>query len=118
MKRKGWQNLAILVRRKRGERGLRAVAKEIGISPATLMRVEEGRVPDLETFAKVCKWLEVDPGEFLGFKPEAHAEQRALTAHFKVDRALKPETAAALGRMVVMIAGSQDAAEQPPDVDT
>lgn len=117
MKRKHWENLGILVRKKRGERGLRIVAKEIGIAAATLMRVEEGRVPDLETFSKVCEWLGVDPGEVLGFKPGAQQEQ-PLTAHFKVERTLQPETAQALAKMVMLIAQRQEPpTEQAPDVD-
>lgn len=31
--------------------------KEIGISKATLSRLEKGRLPDMETFAKVVGWL-------------------------------------------------------------
>lgn len=52
---------------KRDLRGVREVAAEIGISPATVSRVERGHSPDLETFAKICRWLDVDPGEVLGF---------------------------------------------------
>jgi len=40
---------------RRGDRGIRAVAEEIGISPATLSRVERGKLPDLDTFGKMCK---------------------------------------------------------------
>jgi transcriptional regulator with XRE-family HTH domain len=118
VKAKGLENLGILVRRKRGARGLRVVAKEVEISAATLMRVEEGRVPDLETFAKVCKWLGIDPGEVLGLKTAVQFEQ-PITAHFKVDRALQPGTAQALARMVMLIAQRQEPPpEQGPDVDT
>jgi len=50
----------------RCETELAAAVKEIGIGPATLMRVESGRIPDVETFGKICKWLKKDPAEFLG----------------------------------------------------
>jgi len=40
---------------KRGNRGIRDVAQEIGISPATLSRVERGYLSDLETFGKICR---------------------------------------------------------------
>src|SRR5262245_22956077 len=46
--------LGVLVRKKRGARKLREVAKEIGITAPTLMRIEAGRVPDVSTFGKVC----------------------------------------------------------------
>lgn len=36
---------------------LREVGKEIGIGPATLMRLEQGRDPDGPTLAKVLTWL-------------------------------------------------------------
>lgn len=36
-------------------------AKEIGISKATLSRINrEIGLPDVETFGKCCKWLETD----------------------------------------------------------
>lgn len=39
------------------ERDLRSVGSEIGISAATLMRLEQGRDPDGKTLAKVLAWL-------------------------------------------------------------
>lgn len=39
------------------ELSLREVGKEIGISAATLMRLEQGRDPDGQTLAKVLAWL-------------------------------------------------------------
>lgn len=41
---------------------LREVGKEVGISAATLMRVEEGRNPDGNTLAKILAWLFKDEG--------------------------------------------------------
>lgn len=46
--------------RKRGDQGVRAVAQEIGVSPATLSRVERGYLPDRETFKRICEWLSFD----------------------------------------------------------
>lgn len=54
------ERLASLVRSKRGSRGLRETAKEIGnVSPSTLSRVENGKTPDMDTFLAICDWLEV-----------------------------------------------------------
>lgn len=39
------------------EMTLRQVGKEIGIGPATLMRIEQGRDIDGATLAKVLGWL-------------------------------------------------------------
>lgn len=61
--------LCQLLATKRAGRGLRETAKEIGISSATLSRVERGKEPSLLNFVKLCKWLEVDPGPILGFRP-------------------------------------------------
>lgn len=39
-------------------------AKEIGISKATLSRIEKSKMPDMETFCKVCKWVGGKPERF------------------------------------------------------
>src|SRR5436189_4069486 len=84
---------------KRGEKGVREIAREIGISPATLSRVERGHLPDLETFKKICKWLGVDPGEVFGFSSSPASSQTPTVAvHFKKDRSLEPATAQALAQ--------------------
>lgn len=36
---------------------LRQAAAEIGISFAALNRIENGKVPDVVSFATVCKWM-------------------------------------------------------------
>ncbi len=60
------ENLGRIIVEHRGTLGVRAAAKEIGISSATLSRVENGNVPDLATFAKICSWLGEDPNRFFG----------------------------------------------------
>jgi len=116
--RKTLETLGISVRRKRGERRLREVARDIGISPATLMRIEEGRIPDLQTFVRVCRWMQADPAEYLGLPRQTRVEQ-PLSVHFKVDRALAPRTAEALAQMVMLAAAQQaEPVEKPPDVDS
>lgn len=58
------KRLAALVRTKRGTKGLREVASEIGnLSPSTLSRVENNSTPDMETFIALCNWLQVRPGD-------------------------------------------------------
>ncbi len=88
---------------KRGAKGVREIAREIGISPATLSRVERGHLPDLETFKKICKWLDVDPGDVFGFSSSPSSSQSAPTVavHFKKDRSLEPQTAQALAQMIL-----------------
>lgn len=84
----------------RGEQGIRAAAVEIGVSPATLSRIERGHVPDIETFRKVCEWLEVNPGDVLGSKFSSETSD-SISVHFKKDRTLDPKTAQSLADMIL-----------------
>lgn len=84
----------------RGARGIRETAKEIGISAATLSRVERGLMPDLETFGKICRWLKVDPAAVLGVK-EITPRRPTVAVHFRKDQAIEPGTAKALADMIL-----------------
>lgn len=44
--------------------GVREAAKEIGISPATLSRCENGKEPDVYTYFYCCRWLEMSMQTF------------------------------------------------------
>lgn len=114
--------LGVLVRKKRGPRKLREVAKEIRITAPTLMRIEAGRVPDVATFGKVCLWLGVDPGDFLGHPARSSGSADAqpairVSAHFKADQLPQPETASALARMLLFVAQKQAASTLAVDDD-
>lgn len=91
----------------RSGRGVREVAREIGISPATLSRIERGNLPDLESFGKICKWLAVDPAEVLGVplpdaaRRSAESQRLQASAHFRADRTTSPELATALADMIL-----------------
>ena len=92
------------LRRERGTRGVREVSAEIGISPATLSRVERGNLPDLDTFAKICLWLKVDPAEVLGVhaqRPTKANSRLYASAHFRADKTPSPELAKALANMIL-----------------
>ena len=92
--------LGQLVKDKRGSHGIRATATKIGISPATLSRVENGRLPDLENFQKICRWLKVDPSVVLGF--DANVGHRPIAAvHFRKKQTMELETATALANMIL-----------------
>lgn len=43
--------------RKMSDKGIREVAKEIGVSHGTLSRIERGEPMEGDTLAKVLKWL-------------------------------------------------------------
>jgi transcriptional regulator with XRE-family HTH domain len=95
--------IGLKVIEKRGDRGVREAAKEIGTSPATLSRVERGHLPDLETFGKICRWLGVDPGEVLGTKTDAGPARPVVSiqTHFRKDDAVHPATAQALADLII-----------------
>lgn len=92
--------LGKMILKKRGPTGIRATAKEVGVSPATLSRVENGHLPDLETFASICEWLGEDPSQFLGFTHRAN-DQTAVSVHMRKKKTTSVETATALGEMII-----------------
>jgi transcriptional regulator with XRE-family HTH domain len=100
--------LSTLLKNRRGDEGVRATATKIGISAATLSRVERGHVPDIETFRRICAWLEVDPNEFLDVnrsatKPASGASpyQRTPAVHLRADATPSPQVAADLASLIL-----------------
>ena len=106
MARARLSQIGTLVKERRGAQGVRQTAKEIGVSSATLSRVENGKQPDLLTFEKLCRWLQMSPSEFLDVDDSA-ADERAearpavATAHLRAKRDITPELANALGEMII-----------------
>lgn len=97
--------LSLQLKRKRGNRGIREVANEIGISHATLSRIESGKQPDLDTFTKVCKWLEIDPNSILGFKkkqPSTNNDPMPV-AHFRAEKTMSTATAGHLAELILAV---------------
>ena len=92
--------LGQMITEKRGSRGVRVTAAKIGISPATLSRIEKGHLPDLENFQKICRWLRVDPSLVLGFDADT-GSQPVASVHFRKDQTMKLETAKALATMIL-----------------
>jgi transcriptional regulator with XRE-family HTH domain len=93
------EDLGRLVLAKRSERGLgiRAAAREVGISHATLARVEKGFLPDLENYEKLRRWLGIDNDPPPAKTPPSSIPQ----VHFRREKTATPETAAALARMIL-----------------
>lgn len=87
------------IKKKRAGRGIREAADEIGISAATLSRVERGNLPDLETFNRICRWVEIDPGQVLGYQPTSGAS--VVRVHFKKESTIKEDTAKALANLIL-----------------
>ena len=97
------QNLGTIVREKRGSRGLRTMASEIGTSAPTLSRIESGKMPDLQTFGKLCRWLELDPAALLDVTPQPGGteSEHIAVAHLKAQREIDPNTAGALANAIL-----------------
>jgi transcriptional regulator with XRE-family HTH domain len=82
--------------------GVRAAAEAIGISPATLSRIENGQVPDLATFAKICVWLGDDPSKYLGTGRRSETSPNA-TVHLRKKNTSTVATATSLGAMIIAV---------------
>lgn len=92
-----------MIKSKRGEMGLRKAAKEIQISSATLSRIEQEKLPDVETFIKVCKWLGVSTDTFIEVESEYDVEstnKEKIIAQLRADKALPQDTMMALTRLI------------------
>jgi transcriptional regulator with XRE-family HTH domain len=97
--------LAGMVKSKRGNKGLRAVAEEIGgVSFATLSRIEQGKVPDVDTFIKICKWLNVPTDTFIisNSKKKPVSTKEQVVAHLRADRELSRDMVNMLIKMIDM----------------
>ena len=98
--------LARMVRTQRGNRGLRETAAELGnVSPSTLSRVENGKMPDMETFLLLCDWLNVPPTYFFKdteepAQPKGVDPSEALAIQLRADKQLDPTTANVLAALV------------------
>jgi transcriptional regulator with XRE-family HTH domain len=98
--------LAGMLKNKRGEKGLRAIAEEIGnVSAATLSRIEQGKLPDVDTFIRICNWLNVATDTFIigtNKQSEELSTRQQIIAHLRADKELSKETAQMLIKMIDM----------------
>jgi len=100
-------NVCLRLKEKRSSKGMdiREAAKEIGISPATLSRIENGSVPDIGTFSKICKWMQIDPNEVLdcgtAAKNDPSTEPARVQVHFRAEKIQDPDVARALTEMIL-----------------
>lgn len=100
------EELSLKVKQKRGGMGIRAAAKEIGISPATLSRIETGKQPDLRSFKLLCEWLNIDPSVALGVSAKVGApsmQGAPIQAHFRANKAMSPSTAQHLANLIIAV---------------
>jgi transcriptional regulator with XRE-family HTH domain len=87
----------ILKKRTKLGLGIRAAAREVGVSHATLARVEKGFLPDLENYQKIRQWLGIQTD-----KVTTRADNTSIPqVHFRREKTATPATAAALARMIL-----------------
>jgi transcriptional regulator with XRE-family HTH domain len=55
---------AAYARAKRDRLTINQAAKEAGISPAAMCRIENGFIPSLSIFIAICQWVGLDPAFF------------------------------------------------------
>jgi transcriptional regulator with XRE-family HTH domain len=94
--------LSQMVKNRRGSKNLRDVAAEIGdVSISTLSRIEQGKVPDLDTFLKICEWLGVPSTDFTSeasFSEDDHKTK--VLYHLRADRNLDAGIVESIAKMI------------------
>lgn len=97
------EKLAFMIKSHRGDKGLRALASELGsISSSTLSRVEQGNLPDIDTYVTLCKWLGVSTDYFI-IKDEPEPDKNTvenIEFQLRADKTLPPKTTDALMTMI------------------
>lgn len=79
---------------------VRQAAADAGVPVATFSRVENGRMPDLDTFRRLVAWIGLPPETF--FEPTAAVVNTpaAIAEHLHADPALDPDAAARIASLV------------------
>ena len=101
--------LSSMIKSKRGKKGLRETALEITeetgskISSATLSRIEQFKLPDVETLILICKWLQVSTETFIISPPtDAHeiSEKDMIVYQLRASRQLDQESIDTMIKMI------------------
>ena len=92
--------LSSMIKSKRGSIGLRKTAEDIKISAPTLSRIEQGNLPDIETYLKICEWLGVSADYFSTSKEDEGSTKNNIVASLRADKTLPSETVEALIEMI------------------
>ena len=97
-----FQDLAPLVAQRRRELGigLREAARDSGVPLATLGRIEQGRMPDLETFRKLVAWLGLPPERFFSPTQRVDSTPEVIAEHLRADPSLPPGDADMIATLV------------------
>lgn len=91
------------IKSRRANKGLRAAAKDIGISFTTLSRIEQEKVPDVDTFIRICKWLNVSTDTFIigsSKRTKELSNKEQIVAHLRAEKELNKDTINMLIKMI------------------
>lgn len=97
--------LAGMLKSKREGKGLRTIAEEIGnVSAATLSRIEQGKIPDVDTFINICSWLQVKTDTFIigEIDNKVISNKEQVVAHLRAEKELSKDTVNMLIKMIDM----------------
>lgn len=78
------------LRTRRGDLGLREVATETGVSASTLSRIENGEIPDLQTFLVLSSWTGWPVAAFF-HQDQVRDTVRLVEEALREDEVLSPE---------------------------
>jgi transcriptional regulator with XRE-family HTH domain len=82
----------------------RQLAKEAGVSPSTLTRMQQGKSPDVNTFSALTRWLHIPAERFYADQPEhpAHHEDpmAVISSLLRGKKKMNPKAVAALQELV------------------
>jgi transcriptional regulator with XRE-family HTH domain len=79
---------------------VREAAADAGVPVATFSRVENGRMPDLDTFRSLVAWIGVPPETFFEATSAVVNTPAAIAEHLRADPALDPEAATRIASLV------------------
>ena len=78
------------------------VAEQAKVSASTLTRIAQGKRPDVDTMAALCRWSGLSADDFVardGAKNQAEPLAHIL-GHLRADKNISPEGAAAIEVMI------------------
>lgn len=87
---------------------VRSAAEQMeNVSPSTLSRIERGSLPDLDTYMRICRWLNVDPAHFATepvgntqTEKKSELNKEDIIVHLRADKLLNQQTRDALITMI------------------
>ena len=91
---------------------VREAAAQAKVPPATYSRVENGRMPDLETFRRLVAWLGVPPETFFEPAVATSSTPAVIAEHLHADPALPPDAAERIASLVTELYTSLAKREQ------